>query len=90
VQWLCFVLCPSKDETCATFYLPCTIPWLQVWAAEGLLYYLEPSTVAPMLKVGRVGSRQQRKERHSRRQDKALLHTWCPCLAGQPEPQTED
>jgi hypothetical protein len=24
----------------------------QVWAAEGLLYYLEPESVAPTLKVG--------------------------------------
>jgi hypothetical protein len=25
---------------------------VQVWAAEGLLYYLEPNSVGPMLKVG--------------------------------------
>lgn len=31
---------------------------MQAWSAEGLLYYLEPSTVGPMLKVrqGSTGS----------------------------------
>jgi hypothetical protein len=30
----------------------CCCCWPQVWAAEGLLYYLEPDSVAAMLKVG--------------------------------------
>jgi hypothetical protein len=30
----------------------CCCCYMQVWAAEGLLYYLEPDSVAPMLKVG--------------------------------------